>query len=54
VRPVGEVWAVPGRIKPHGDRLFCVRLRLGHPRARDVRRGLAPLAAEGETVLLLG
>jgi hypothetical protein len=54
VRLVGEVWAVPGRIKLHGDRILRVRLRPEHPRARDVWRGLAPLFAEGETVLLLG
>jgi hypothetical protein len=54
VRLVGEVWAVPGRIKLHGDRILRVRLRPEHPRARDVWRGLAPLLAGGEPVLVLG
>jgi hypothetical protein len=54
VRLVGEVWAVPGRIKLHGDRILRVRLRPEHPRARDVWRGLTSLLADGETVPLLG
>jgi hypothetical protein len=54
VRLVAEVWAVPGRITLHGEHLLRVCLRPEHPRARDVWRGLVPLLAKGETVLLLG
>jgi hypothetical protein len=53
VRLVGEVWAVPGRVKLHGDRILRVRLRPEHPRTRDLWRALASLLAEGETVRIL-
>ncbi len=53
VRLVQEVWAVPGRVKLHGDQVTRVRLRPEHPRARDVCLGLRPLCPESQTVALL-
>lgn len=54
VRLIKEVWAVPGRVKVLEDRLKRVRLHPEHPRAQDVRNGLAGLVLEGETVGFLG
>jgi len=54
VRLVGEVWAVPGRVKLHGDGLQRVRLGRDHPRAWDVFRALRPLLAQSQTRLLWG
>jgi hypothetical protein len=50
VRLLGEVWAVPGRVKLLGDHVTRVRLRRAHPRARDVYRGLRPLVHESQTL----
>lgn len=54
VRLVGEVWAVPGRVKLHGEGLHRVRLTRDHPRAGDVFRALCPLLAETQTRLYWG
>jgi Transposase DDE domain len=43
VRLIGQVWAIPGRIKLTEQGLQRVRLRRDHPRARDVCRGFRPL-----------
>ncbi len=43
VRLIGQVWAIPGRVKLTGKGLQRVRLRRAHPRARDVCRGFRPL-----------
>jgi hypothetical protein len=50
VRLLGEVWAVPGRVKLLGDQVTRVRLRRAHPRARDVYLGLRPLVHDGQTL----
>jgi hypothetical protein len=39
VRLVGQVWAVPGRVKITDSRVVRIRLRASHPWARDVYRG---------------
>ena len=43
VRLIGQVWAIPGRIKLTEQGLQRVRLRREHPRAREVCRGFRPL-----------
>ncbi|SRR5579875_190570 len=43
VRLIGQVWAIPGRVKLTSKGLVRVRLRREHPRARDVCRGFRPL-----------
>ena len=57
VRLVREVWAIPGRVKlvgaPPGSPVR-IRLRLAHPRAADVGRGLRLLLDETEPILVVG
>jgi hypothetical protein len=48
VRLVQEVWAVPGRVRLVGEQIGKVRLRRGHPRARDVCCGFGPLLAKSD------
>lgn len=43
VRLIGQVWAIPGRVKLTKEGLVRVRLRREHPRAREVCRGFRPL-----------
>jgi Transposase DDE domain group 1 len=56
VRLLREVWAIPGRVKLSGASPgYPVRicLRLAHPRAADVGRGLRPLLDEIEPILVV-
>jgi hypothetical protein len=43
VRLIGQVWAIPGRIKLTEKGLQRVRMLRQHPRTRDVCRGFRPL-----------
>lgn len=43
VRLIGQVWAIPGRVKLTESGLVRGRLRRDHPRGRDVCRGFRPL-----------
>jgi len=45
VRLIGQVWAIPGRVKLTDKEIVRVRLRRAHPRARDVCCGFGPLLA---------
>jgi hypothetical protein len=54
VRLIGEVWAVPGRVKLAAAEVVRVRLQRSHPRARDMTAALQPLLADGQTLGLLG
>jgi hypothetical protein len=57
VRLLREVWAIPGRVKLSGASPgYPVRicLRLAHPRAADVGRGLRSLLDETEPILVFG
>jgi hypothetical protein len=57
VRLVREVWAIPGRVKLIGaspGSPVRIRLRLAHPRAADVGRGLRSLLDETEPILVVG
>lgn len=53
VRLIGQVWAIPGRVKLEGEGLLRVRLRQEHPRARDVCRGFLPLLLTHQMAELL-
>src|SRR4029453_15434056 len=57
VRLLREVWAIPGRVKLIGASPgypVRIRLRLAHPRAADVGRGLRSLLHETEPILVIG
>jgi hypothetical protein len=57
VRLVREVWAIPGRVKLIGASPgypVRIRLRLAHPRAADVSRGLRSLLEKTEPILVVG
>jgi hypothetical protein len=57
VRLVREVWAIPGRVKLLGASPgypVRIRLRLAHPRAADVGRGLRSLLDATEPILVVG
>jgi hypothetical protein len=57
VRLVREVWAIPGRVKLIGASPgypVRIRLRLAHPRAADVGRGLRSLLDDTEPILVVG
>jgi len=43
VRLIGQVWAIPGRLKLSERQIRRIRLRPEHPRTRDVCRGFRPL-----------
>src|SRR5581483_5612888 len=53
VRLIGQVWAIPGRIKLIGSQVQRVRLRGEHPRARDVCRGFRPLFGQSQIGVIL-
>ncbi len=57
VRLVREVWAIPGRVKLIGSSPgypVRIHLRLAHPRASEVGRGLRLLLDETEPILVVG
>ena len=57
VRLLREVWAIPGRVKLIGASPgypVRIRLRLAHPRAADVSRGLRSLFDKTEPILVVG
>jgi hypothetical protein len=43
IRLIGQVWAIPGRLKLTHQQVQSIRLRTAHPRTRDVCRGFRPL-----------
>jgi hypothetical protein len=53
VRLIGQVWAIPGRIKLTDKGVQRVRLRRAHPRARDVCCGFRPLLANSHIEVVL-
>ncbi len=54
VRLIGQVWAIPGRIKlSDKEGVVRVRLRRQHPRARDVCQGFLPLLPQRQTLVVL-
>jgi hypothetical protein len=54
VRLIGQVWAIPGRVKLTAQQgVVRVRLRRQHPRAREVCQGFLPLLPQGQTLLVL-
>ena len=53
VRLIGQVWAVPGRVKVTDSRVQRIRLRAAHPRARDVSRGFRLLLANSPIPILV-
>jgi hypothetical protein len=54
VRLIGQVWAVPGRVKlSEKEGVVRVRLRRQHPRAREVCQGFLPLLPPRQTLLVL-
>ncbi len=55
VRLIGQVWAIPGRVKlTDKEGVVRVRLRRQHPRARDVCQGFLPLLPQQQTLVVLG
>jgi hypothetical protein len=46
VRLIGQIWAIPGRLKLLDQQVQRIRLRPEHPRTRDVCRGFRPLLAK--------
>ncbi len=55
VRLIGQVWAIPGRVKlADKEGVVRVRLRREHPRARDVCQGFLPLLPQRQTLVALG
>jgi hypothetical protein len=54
VRLIGQVWAIPGRIKLTDEGVQRVRLLRAHPRARDVCCGFRPLLATSHIQVVLG
>ena len=54
VRLIGQVWAIPGRVKlTEQEGVVRVRLRQEHPRARDVCQGFLPLLPQRQTLFVL-
>ena len=54
VRLIGQVWAVPGRVKLTAQEgVVRVRLRREHPRARDVCQGFLPLFPQLRRLVVL-
>ncbi len=43
IRLIGQVWAIPGRLKLTDRQVLRIRLGPAHPRTRDVCRGFRPL-----------
>ncbi len=55
VRLIGQVWAIPGRVKlSDKEGVVRVRLRRDHPQARDVCQGFLPLLPQRQTLVVLG
>jgi hypothetical protein len=55
VRLIGQVWAIPGRVKlTEQEGVVRVRLRRQHPRARDVCQGFLPLFPQRQSMVVLG
>lgn len=53
VRLIGQVWAIPGRVKLSGTEIRRVRLRREHPRARDVCCGFRFLLVHSSLKVML-
>jgi hypothetical protein len=54
VRLIGQVWAVPGRVKlTEQEGVVRVRLRREHPRARDVCQGFLHLFPQPRSLVVL-
>jgi hypothetical protein len=54
VRLIGQVWAIPGRVKlTEQEGVVRVRLRQEHPRARDVCQGFLPLLQQRQILVVL-
>jgi hypothetical protein len=54
VRLIGQVWAIPGRVKlTEQEGVVRVRLRREHPRARDVCQGFLPLFPQRQSLVVL-
>ncbi|MGZ3622926.1 MAG: hypothetical protein ACXVDN_06410 [Ktedonobacteraceae bacterium] len=54
VRLIGQVWAIPGRVKlTDTEGVVRVRLRREHPRARDVCQGFLPLLPQQQSLVVL-
>ena len=55
VRLIGQVWAIPGRVKlSDTEGVVRVRLRREHPRAREVCQGFLSLLTPRQTLVVLG
>jgi hypothetical protein len=57
IRLLREVWAIPGRVKLSGaspGHPVRIRLRLAHPRAAEVCRGLRALLDDTDPILVVG
>ena len=55
VRLIGQVWAIPGRVKlSDKEGVVRVRLRREHPRARDVCQGFLPLLLQRQILVVGG
>ncbi len=55
VRLIGQVWAIPGRVKlADKEGVVRVRLRRQHPRAREVCQGFLPLLPQRQPLVVLG
>ena len=55
VRLIGQVWAIPGRVKlSDKEGVVRVRLRREHPRAREVCQGFLSLLPQRQTLVVLG
>ena len=53
IRLIGQVWAIPGRLKLVDQHVQRVRLRPEHPRTRDVCKGFRPLLLQHHLQKLL-
>jgi hypothetical protein len=54
VRLIGQVWAIPGRVKlTELEGVVRVRLRREHPRARDVCQGFLPVFPQRQSLVVL-
>jgi hypothetical protein len=53
VRLIGQVWAIPGRVKLTDKGVVRVRLRRAHPRAPEVCCGFLPLLANSHLEVVL-
>ena len=54
VRLIGQVWAIPGRVKlSDKEGVVRVRLQRQHPRARDVCQGFLPVFPQRQNLVVL-